>query len=450
MFLFLFLLLLSACTPTADKAASDTEPTDTQPDTEGCEVVRYADEDGDGYGDPDAPLDGCEDPGAGSPYGTDCDDEDAAVRPGATETCDEVDQDCDDAIDEGVGDTFYTDVDGDGYGDDDLPVQACEAGDALAAEGGDCDDRDADIHPDADEVCDEEDQDCDDAIDEGVTTTYYPDTDYDGYGDDDSAEEACAAPDDDWIEVGGDCDDSTAATYPDAEDHCDGEDNDCDSTVDEDHKADWILVSVQNDGSYEIDPSTGAMTLLASLDDQTLAVTSLDVSEAGTAIIHDNSLYQVMEIDVCDGTTSSIGETGFEKMGGIAFTNAGLIGLDQNSDVLVSIDTTTGEGTEIGSLGMDVGNNGVAYDCATDTLYGLEAGGRLLELDVSTGTATVVANTGTSFSVVGLEYDASTQSLLATDGSTLYRITPSTGAISTLATLTEVSVNDLGLHPTCP
>ena len=45
---------------------------------------------------------------------------------------------------------------------------------------GDCYDEDANTSPDAAEVCDTRDNDCDTQVDEGVTTTYYRDRDDDG------------------------------------------------------------------------------------------------------------------------------------------------------------------------------------------------------------------------------------------------------------------------------
>jgi hypothetical protein len=62
----------------------------------------YADADGDGYGDAAATATACEPP---SGYGTDandCDDADAGVYPGAAETCDGADEDCDGTVDEGL------------------------------------------------------------------------------------------------------------------------------------------------------------------------------------------------------------------------------------------------------------------------------------------------------------------------------------------------------------
>ncbi len=58
--------------------------------------LRYADEDGDGYGDPDAALTGCQAPDDWVADNHDCNDGDGAVHPGADDACgDGVDQDCD-------------------------------------------------------------------------------------------------------------------------------------------------------------------------------------------------------------------------------------------------------------------------------------------------------------------------------------------------------------------
>jgi hypothetical protein len=66
-------------------------------------VTRYLDADGDGYGDPDAPVpaDG-EAPENAVDTADDCDDGNADVHPGALDTCDGVDNDCDGAIDGGL------------------------------------------------------------------------------------------------------------------------------------------------------------------------------------------------------------------------------------------------------------------------------------------------------------------------------------------------------------
>ncbi len=132
----------------------------------------YADADEDGFGDPAtervvcAPADGeVEDDG-------DCDDDDEAINPGATETCNGVDDDCDGASDNDATDAadWYPDSDGDGYGDASGKVTQCEAPEGgFIAVDGDCDDTHAGISPGTAEVCDGFDNDCDaGTLDAGV------------------------------------------------------------------------------------------------------------------------------------------------------------------------------------------------------------------------------------------------------------------------------------------
>ena len=98
----------------------------------------------------------------------DCDDADDAINPGAEEVCDFADNDCDGEIDEDVLSTFYTDADGDGYGDEMVPEIACELKSGYADNSDDCDDTSAEISPAADEVCDGLDNDCDGTLDEST------------------------------------------------------------------------------------------------------------------------------------------------------------------------------------------------------------------------------------------------------------------------------------------
>ena len=86
------------------------------------------------------------------------------------EECNANDDDCDGLIDEGVTETFYQDMDQDGYGLADMgkAIQACEAP-ALgyATQIGDCDDSRMDVNPGTPELCDQVDNNCNQTIDEG-------------------------------------------------------------------------------------------------------------------------------------------------------------------------------------------------------------------------------------------------------------------------------------------
>jgi hypothetical protein len=161
----------------------------------------------------------------------DCDDTDAEVNPDAREVCNGVDDDCSGVVDDEAIDapTWYPDADGDGYGDDTAGQVACDHPEGLIQEGGDCDDADAAISPDAFETCDGVDEDCDGEIDDNPidVVIYFEDSDGDGFGNFDVPEVACDAPAG-YDADGGDCDDTDAGVNPDAEDVCgDGVDQDC-------------------------------------------------------------------------------------------------------------------------------------------------------------------------------------------------------------------------------
>jgi len=192
----------------------------TDPNDYNCDgSVGYEDLDDDGYA-------AC----------AECDDQDPSVYPDAPETCNEVDDNCNGEVDEGVTSTFYQDGDDDGFGDPDSTTEACTAPPGYVTNTDDCHDSDGDIHPDADEVCDGEDNDCDRKIDEKDAIdpeTWYLDSDLDGYGDPDSSSADCDAPSG-YVADDTDCDDTDGAVNPGADEVCDDVDNDCDGDIDDD------------------------------------------------------------------------------------------------------------------------------------------------------------------------------------------------------------------------
>ncbi len=216
--------------------------------------------------------------------GGDCDDGDAMVHPGADEVWyDGVDQDCDGASDfdqdgdghdswrvdggtdcwdepavvpegyetlngflpaieaedvhPGATERWYDGVDADCVGDDDFDADVdghrtdLHPSDGISVLGEDCDDQDVTVLPGAVEVCDGQDNDCDDAL---------PPDETDGDGD---GSVECAADEGGWDGLGapsyGDCDDTDATVYPEAVELCDGQDNDCDGALaDDEHDQD--------------------------------------------------------------------------------------------------------------------------------------------------------------------------------------------------------------------
>ena len=192
----------------------------------------YADDDADGYGDAGATTAACSVPSGYVSDSTDCDDADPDVNPAATEVCNGYDDDCDGSDDEGVTTTYYADADSDGYGNASSTVADCSAPSGYVANSTDCDDGDGAVHPLATEVCNGYDDDCDSVIDEGVTTTYYADTDGDGYGNASSTTADCSAPSG-YVSNDDDCNDALGAVHPGATEACNGYDDDCDGSTDE-------------------------------------------------------------------------------------------------------------------------------------------------------------------------------------------------------------------------
>ncbi|MDP2307674.1 MAG: MopE-related protein [Pseudomonadota bacterium] len=279
------LVLLAACSGPAAKP-DDTSDSDTPDTAVGCELLTwYADADGDGFGDASASLEACEPPGRQVLDATDCDDTNAAAFPsapedcatgfdancdgssgfadadadgtaacedcddanpsawpGAPEFCDGVDNNCDGVADDTPvnGRMYYPDADADGYGDVGGGALACEAPAGWDTTVGDCDDANAAAHPDADELCNGTDDDCDGAIDEEDALdagTYYDDVDGDGYGHDWTRRRACEEPGG-AVTLGGDCEDADPAVSPAAIEVCNGLDDDCSGVIDGDDATD--------------------------------------------------------------------------------------------------------------------------------------------------------------------------------------------------------------------
>ncbi|MCB9792357.1 MAG: putative metal-binding motif-containing protein [Alphaproteobacteria bacterium] len=279
------------CDGLVDDDDSDLDPSDGS--------TFYADTDGDGFGDAASDLMACLQPSGYVLDDTDCDDGDGAIHPGASELCSTADDDdCDGDVNEDDASdaaTWYVDLDGDSYGDatnatlaclqpngylsddtdcDDSPDSTGEQTFPGAAEsenatacmkdldqdgygddnpsrsgvvaGLDCDDSQyfgVDVNPNAVEVCDAYDNDCDGLVnddDPDITgqDTWYADGDGDGFGDPNTTLDACEQPTG-YTDDATDCDDSLGAVNPNALELCStGYDDDCDGTTNEDDASD--------------------------------------------------------------------------------------------------------------------------------------------------------------------------------------------------------------------
>ena len=131
------------------------------------------DADADGYGNSGLTNSSCAQPTGYVSNNTDCNDGSASVHPGASETCNSVDDDCDGLVDDGAtAVTWYRDLDGDGYGDSGPTSSSCAQPTGYVANSTDCDDTDSAVNPgEAEESDDGLDNDCDGTIDNGLVVS---------------------------------------------------------------------------------------------------------------------------------------------------------------------------------------------------------------------------------------------------------------------------------------
>jgi len=222
----------------------------------------YKDSDSDGFGQPGVTKCLCQADGEFKALqGGDCNDLDSQVFPGAVESCNHKDDNCNGLTDEdnAAGCTlFYLDNDHDGYGTTSRCL--CEpSGLYTAPEGGDCKDSNASVHPGAIEACNSVDDDCDGQIDEADAEgcrEFFLDRDQDGFG---TAQSKCLC-----VAFGqytalktGDCDDSRNTVYPEANEVCNGIDDDCDAAVDEQDSLGCKTFYLDDDGdTYGVNGQT--------------------------------------------------------------------------------------------------------------------------------------------------------------------------------------------------
>ena len=181
-------------------------------------MLLHLDDDGDGYGSPGPAVETCAltTPAGFADNDGDCDDDHAAVHPGASEVCDGLSNDC-----AAAGWPVLTGIETD------------DDGDALSECGGDCNDTDISVRPGAVELCDAKANDCD-SPDWPLAPSLDRDDDLDGF-----------------TPCGGDCDDAHAAVRPGGTEICDGLNDDCTSPS-------WPAVSPSEaDADHDGLPSCG-------------------------------------------------------------------------------------------------------------------------------------------------------------------------------------------------
>lgn len=193
--------------------------------------------------------------------------------------------------------------------------------DGFTEADGDCNDANATIYPEAPEVCDGLDNNCNGATDEDLLTIYYRDSDGDGFGLNSLAvaREACSAPTG-FVEDNTDCNDTNSTIYPGAPEICDLRDNNCDGESDEGLERATYYRDADSDGYGRSDLTSE----ICSLPDGSLPTDAYVVATGDC----DDMLSDVNPgaTEVCDGVDNNCnGETdeGFDADGDGFTTCAG-------------------------------------------------------------------------------------------------------------------------------
>ncbi|MEC7520368.1 MAG: putative metal-binding motif-containing protein [Myxococcota bacterium] len=208
---------------------------------EGVLETFYRDVDGDNYGDPSMTMMECTAPTGWVLQGSDCDDRNGAVHPGAADECNGVDDDCSGTVDDPPTGCMCTD----GAERDCGPPMAlagvgiCRRSSQRCVSGRWPTECPGAVYPRQMggapyDPCGNGDEDCDGTTDEDGRLPYYRDADRDGYGDPTMRMDFCPGDEgSSYVDNDQDCDDGDAAIHPMATEICDMVDNDCRGGVDD-------------------------------------------------------------------------------------------------------------------------------------------------------------------------------------------------------------------------
>lgn len=216
----------------------------------------FFDADGDGFGDLNFGYTLCSQPDGFVTISGDCNDSNFSVNENASELCNNIDDDCDNLIDEGFNlSNYFIDLDSDGFGNVSSNIIACFQPMGYVSNDTDCNDDEFLVNANAQEICNDLDENCNGQADDGlVFINYYVDFDSDGFGSTDTIQNACSQPAG-FVSNNLDCNDISFCVNAAAIEICNGLDDDCNGAVD--NGIVFATFYADADGDSYGDPATG-------------------------------------------------------------------------------------------------------------------------------------------------------------------------------------------------
>ena len=214
-------------------------------------ITYFADVDGDGFGNPNSSQSACSPLTGYVTNNSDCNDANALVKPGVSELCNLVDDNCNGQVNEGlVFANYYLDSDFDGYGAGPATNSCTPILGNYVTNNFDCNNSNANIRPNAIEICNGIDENCNNLIDDGLTfVNYYVDTDGDGFGAG-TATNSCSNLGAGYSTNNTDCNNTNTAIRPTATEICNSIDDNCNNAIDDGVLFSNYYLDADGDGYY--------------------------------------------------------------------------------------------------------------------------------------------------------------------------------------------------------
>lgn len=211
----------------------------------------FADNDGDGFGNPNSSQNSCTPIIGFVTNNSDCNDSNAQVKPGASEICNLIDDNCNGQINEGlIFVNYYIDSDLDGYGAGTATNSCTPILGNYVTNNLDCNNNNANIRPNATETCNSIDDNCNVLVDEGLLfTNYFIDTDGDGFGAGNPIN-LCSNPGTSYSTNNTDCNNNNSSIRPNATEICNGIDDNCNTLADDGLLFNTYFLDFDHDGYY--------------------------------------------------------------------------------------------------------------------------------------------------------------------------------------------------------